>query len=71
MILDVKKVGYLVRTPDGPGIIEVVEQDIRSFEVYAIVRLEEDKSVQRYTEEDLEVITVEPKQKKGRKQITC
>lgn len=64
MILDVKKVGHLVRTPDGPGLIEAVEQDIRSFECYAIVRLEEDKSIRRYTEEDLEFITAEPKQKK-------
>lgn len=63
MILNVEKIGYLVRTPDGPGIIEVVEQDIRSQKCYAVVKLEKDK-FRRYTEEELEAITSEPKQKK-------
>ena len=63
MRLDVEKVGYLVRTPEGPGIIVAVEHDIRSLECYAIVRLDEDKSLQRYIEEELEAITAEPKQK--------
>lgn len=63
MILNVEKIGYLVRTPDGPGIVVEVEHDIRTLECYAIVRLEEDKSIQRYTEEELEAITAEPKQK--------
>lgn len=64
MMLDVEKVGYLVRTPDGPGIIVVIEQDAISRTCYAIVRLDEDKTLQRYTEEELEAITAEPKQKK-------
>lgn len=64
MILDVEKFGYLVRTPDGPGMIEIVEQDVRSRECYAVVRLEKDKSLQRYTEGELEAITAKPKQKK-------
>lgn len=64
MILDVEKIGYLVRTPDGPGIIEVVEQDIRSLQSCAVVRLEKDKSVRSYTEEQLEAITTEPKKEK-------
>lgn len=64
MILNVEKIGYLVRTPDGPGIIVEVEDDFRSLECYAIVRLEEDKSLKRYTEEELESITAEPKQRK-------
>lgn len=64
MILNVEKIGYLVRTPDGPGIIVEVENDFRSFEVYAIVRLEEDKSIRRYTEEELESITAELERKK-------
>ena len=64
MILDVEKVGYLVRTPDGPGIIQVVEHDVRSLECYAIVRLEEDKSLVRYDEHELEAITAEPKKEK-------
>ena len=70
MILDVKKVGYLVRTPDGPGIIEVVEQDVRSLQSYAVVRLEEDKSVRSYTEEQLEAITAEPKKEKCTELVT-
>ena len=64
MILDVEKVGYLVRTPEGPGIIQVVEQDVRSRECYAIVRLAEDKSLVRYEEQELYVITAEPKKEK-------
>ena len=64
MILDVKNCGYLVRTPDGPGIIEVVERDSRSLKYYAVVKLQEDNSFRRYTEEELEYITAEPKQKK-------
>ena len=64
MILDVEKTGYLVRTPDGPGIIQIVEQDVRSRECYAIVRLEEDKSLIRYEEHELEAITAEPKKEK-------
>ena len=64
MILDVEKVGYLVRTPDGPGIIKEVEHDIRSLECYAVVMLEEDKSIVRYMEHELETITAEPKKEK-------
>lgn len=64
MILDVREVGYLVRTPDGPGLIELVEQDVRSRECYAMVRLEEDKSIRRYAEKELKSITEKPKQKK-------
>lgn len=63
-MLDAEKMGYLVRTPKGPGIIVVVEQDAISRTCYAIVRLDEDKSLQRFTEEELEAITAEPKQKK-------
>lgn len=61
MILDVEKQGYLVRTPDGPGMIVAVEKDIKTFEYYAIVRLDEDKSLVRYMEHELETITAEPK----------
>ena len=64
MILDVEKVGCLVRSPDGPGTIVVVEQDIKSFECCAVVRLEEDNSLQTYTEKELQAMTAEPKQKK-------
>lgn len=63
MILDVEKIGYLVRTPDGPGIVEVVEQDSKSRKCYAVVRLGKDE-FRRYTEEELEVITAESKQKR-------
>ena len=63
MILDVEKIDYLVRTPDGPGVIVEVEDDIRSLQCYAIVRLEKDNSIQRYTEEELESISAEPEQK--------
>lgn len=63
MILDVAKVGYLVRTPDGPGIIQVIEQDVRTLEYYAVVKLQEDNSFQRYADEELEAITAESKQK--------
>lgn len=64
MMLDAEKMGYLVRTPDGPGIIVIIEQDAISHTCYAIVRLDEDKTLQRYAEEELEAITAEPKQKK-------
>ena len=64
MILDIEKVGYLVRTPDGPGVIVTVEKDIKTFEFYAVVRLEEDKSLVRYMEHELEAITAEPKKEK-------
>ena len=64
MFLDVEKVGHLVRTPEGTGVIVSIEKDIRTLENYAIVRLEEDKSLIRYTEHELESITAEPKQKK-------
>ena len=59
MILDVEKVGDVVRTPDGPGVITIVEQDIKTFENYAIVRLDEDKSLVRYMEHELDTITIE------------
>ena len=62
MILDVEKAGKRVVTAQGTGTIEMVEQDILSFETYAIVRLDKDKSLQRCPEQELELITTEPKQ---------
>ena len=64
MILDVEKVGYLVRTPKGPGIIVTIEKDIQTFENYAIVRLSEDNSIVRYMEHELDTITTEPEKEK-------
>lgn len=64
MIIDVEKVGYLVRTPDGPGVIVMVEEDVRSLEKYALVRFDEDNSLVRYTEQELKTITAEPKKEK-------
>ena len=65
MIIDVEKVGYLVRTPDGPGMIITVEQDIETFENYAVVRLDRDNSLVRYKEKELDTITAEPKKEKS------
>lgn len=64
MIIDVEKVGYLVRTPDGPGMIITVEQDIETFENYAVVRLDKDNSLVRYMEHERDTITAEPKKEK-------
>ena len=64
MILDVEKVGYRVRTPEGLGMIVAVEKDIKTFEYYAVVRLDEDKSLIRYMEHELDTITAEPKKEK-------
>ncbi len=64
MILDVEKSGYLVITPDGPGMILTVEKDIKTFEYYAVVRLDEDKSLVRYKEHELDTRTAEPKKEK-------
>ena len=64
MILDVEKLGYLVRTPEGPGVIVTVEKDAKTFECYAVVRLEEDKSLVRYMEHELDTITAEPKKER-------
>lgn len=64
MILDVEKLGYLVRTPDGPGTIVIVEEDFVNLERSALVRLAEDDSIVRYMEQELESITAEQKQKK-------
>jgi len=63
MILNVEKIGYLVKTPEGTGMIVAVEQDIRLQKCYAVVRLQKDR-FQRYAEEELEAITAESKQKK-------
>lgn len=64
MIIDVEKAGYLVRTPDGTGVIVEVEKDIKTLECYAVVRLDEDKSLVRYMAHELETITAEPKKEK-------
>ena len=64
MILDVEKVGYLVRTPDGTGVIVTVEKDLKTYECYALVRLTEDNSLVRYREDELDTITAEPKEEK-------
>ena len=64
MIIDVEKVGYLVRTPDGPGIIVTVETDLKTFEKYAVVRLDENNSLVRYIGYELDSITAEPKEEK-------
>ena len=62
MILDVEKVGQRVVTAQGTGTIEWVEQDVMSFEKYAIVRLDDDKSLQRCCESELELSIAKPKQ---------
>ena len=62
MILDVEKQGERVVTAQGTGTIVILEQDLFSLEKYAIVRLDENKSLQRYLEHELELITSEPKQ---------
>ena len=64
MILDVEKVGYRVRTPDGTGVSVTVEKDMKTFECCATVRLDEDKSLVQYWEHELDTITAEPKKEK-------
>lgn len=53
MILDVEKTGKRVVTAQGTGTIVIVEQDFLSLEKYALVRLDEDNSLQRFTEDQL------------------
>ena len=53
MILDVEKVGQRVVTAQGTGTIVLVEKDVVSLETYALVRLDEDNSLQRFTEQQL------------------
>lgn len=53
MILDVEKQGERVVTAQGKGTIVSVEQDVVSLERYAIVWLDEDNSLQRFTERQL------------------
>ena len=63
MILDVEKQGKRVVTAQGTGTIVIVEQDFVSLETYALVRLDEDKSLQRFTEDQL--IPVYPEETKS------
>ena len=62
MILDVEKQGQRVVTAQGTGTIVLVEKDIVSLETYALVRLDEDNSLQRFTEEQLMCSYSEKKQ---------
>ena len=53
MILDVEKQGRRVVTAQGTGTIVQVERDFISLNTYAVVRLDEDNSLQRFTENQL------------------
>lgn len=60
------EIGQRVATAQGTGTIVIVEEDFVSFEreKYALVRLDEDESIKRYSEHELYTITAEPKEEK-------
>ena len=69
MILDVEKQGKRVVTTQGTGTIVTVEKDFVSLETYALVRLDEDKSLQRFTEDQLVPVYPEETKSENKKSL--
>lgn len=63
MILDIANIGQRVVTAEGTGTIVILEEDFVSFEKSALVKLDKDLSIKRYSEHELDLITTEPKKK--------
>ena len=63
------KQGDKVVAAQGTGTIVIVEQDFPSLEKYALVRLDEDNSLQRFAEEELMPVYSEETKTENKKSL--